>query len=516
MVPCAIGLFFALWALRGVSCGIPLLSDSARHAMNGVLIHDYVKSAPLTDPTAFAQEYYSRLPGFSLPYHPPLFPCVEALCYCIFGVDLFAARFAVALAVFACAVLLFRLVETTHGSLALAALTTVAFLCLTSTRLLSCDVMLEMPALAFTLGALYCLRELPDRYSLAQGLGFALLAEAAVWTKQHTAFLGLVPFLCVAVTRRWRLLAEKTIWISSALFGCLLLPLLHVSARPSYGSAYGSDLPVSLERAYEIIFHHVKFYPTVLYAEFGLLASLFIVGSVVVLLVGQFRLPASPADALYLAWALASAVFVTLIAGWDQRYLFFVYPALVFLGCVGLARLSNAVAGRRWTWLLPSAVTLFLLVQFLQAPPCTIFGPGQAAEYVLGQSAKRILYCGKSDGSFIFAARALSASPQLTVLRGDKLPPETFATEAFLAFLRRNRIEYVVLEHTTIPNPWLPQSWLALEESPPPSLVLEREWPVLCQPYRLINGRLRIYRVTDPLRISALPWQVPEPGIARS
>ena len=55
-----------------------------------------------------------------------------------------AARLAVALAVWACAVLLYRLVEVTHRSRLLAALTVVAFLSLRSSRFLANDVVPQL------------------------------------------------------------------------------------------------------------------------------------------------------------------------------------------------------------------------------------------------------------------------------------------------------------------------------------------------------------------------------------
>ncbi len=62
-----------------------------------------------------------------------------------------------------------------------------------NTQGLANEVMLELPSLTFVLGALYCLRDLKREYALRRGLFFAVLAGAAVWTKQHAVFLGLVP-----------------------------------------------------------------------------------------------------------------------------------------------------------------------------------------------------------------------------------------------------------------------------------------------------------------------------------
>ena len=95
--------------------------------MNGALIHDYFASGKLGSPIHFAQQYYERLPATSIPYHPLLFPAFEAGCYALFGVNLVAARIAIAITVFACGVLLFKLIKAIYGSAVLAAAGTVAW-----------------------------------------------------------------------------------------------------------------------------------------------------------------------------------------------------------------------------------------------------------------------------------------------------------------------------------------------------------------------------------------------------
>ena len=109
VIPYLLALFFALWGLRGVGCNNIVETDAARHAMNGAFIHDYVRNGQLTSPVAYGELYYSRLPALSLPYHPPGFPMIEALFFFIFGVNVPAARLAVALCVFASVVLLYRI-----------------------------------------------------------------------------------------------------------------------------------------------------------------------------------------------------------------------------------------------------------------------------------------------------------------------------------------------------------------------------------------------------------------------
>ena len=120
--------------------------------LNGALIYDFVRSGDLAHPIAFAKQYYSRFPGITIPYHPPLFPVIEAGFYSVFGVTFFAARLSVAIAAGACAFLMYRLVQSTHHSDGLAFATTLTYMALPVALNSGADVMLELPAMAFTLG----------------------------------------------------------------------------------------------------------------------------------------------------------------------------------------------------------------------------------------------------------------------------------------------------------------------------------------------------------------------------
>ena len=84
---------------------------------------------------------------------------------------------------------MFRLVKSTHQSDSLAFAATISSMALPISQFLAADVMLEFPALAFMLGALYCLCDLDKAYPWSRAYPFALLTAAAVWTS-NTQFLG--------------------------------------------------------------------------------------------------------------------------------------------------------------------------------------------------------------------------------------------------------------------------------------------------------------------------------------
>src|SRR5579862_9835579 len=90
-------LFFSLWPLRAVHNTGITDTDAARHAMNGAFIYDLVRTGHLLRPIEYAKNYYGRLPALSMPFHPPVFPAIEAVFYAVFGVNLVAAQLAVCL-----------------------------------------------------------------------------------------------------------------------------------------------------------------------------------------------------------------------------------------------------------------------------------------------------------------------------------------------------------------------------------------------------------------------------------
>lgn len=91
----ALAVFFALWSLRGAAATDITLNDQARHALNGVALLDMVRDGAVGRPVAYLRDYFSHFPAISMPYHPPLFPAIEAVFYAVFGIRPAAARLAV-------------------------------------------------------------------------------------------------------------------------------------------------------------------------------------------------------------------------------------------------------------------------------------------------------------------------------------------------------------------------------------------------------------------------------------
>jgi len=110
-----------------------------------------------------------------------------------------------------------------------------------------------------------------------------------------------------------------------------------------------------------------------------------------------------------------------------------------------------------------------------------------------------VLYCGTTNGAFIFSVRSLDPHLRTIIIRGDKLPATMFALETFESFAHRYGINYVVLEHTELSQWEGPMPWDELRVMPSASMVLERD-VLMTSSETNLNGELRIYRFTNPAR----------------
>jgi hypothetical protein len=485
ILPYLLGLLFFLLALRG-SFGTDIVDpDAARHAMNGVFLHDFLLSGQIRHPVTFAKNYYAHFPATSLPYHPPLLPLVETTFFLIFGVHYFVARIVIALFTAGCVILLYKLVLKTGGSHLLAVASASTFLGLRGSFLVSGDIMLEFPALFFTIGALYILGDPFGKWR--SSLGFAVLAAAAVWTKQQTIFLGIVPFVQIAITGEWRLLKNRWLWLSLAVFSVLI----GILAIVSMGSGFSSNPGWRHDGMISMAAQRFHSYSTGLWAQFTPPAALFIGGAFVFFLLTARRSHALKVD-LYLSWVLAFWIELLFLPPYDWRYLFFMKPPLLVLGYKALSQLTEHLKWKPKSEVVGAAVLAVVVVVSLARPPLYLQGPSQAASFVFSPEYNRVVYCGRTNGAFILATRLLDPKLQSTVIRGDKLSTDLLQPDRFEHFAHDYGVHYVILEQTGRST-----AWDVLTASPSPSMQWEVDIPLRCT-FANRNGVLRIYRFTNP------------------
>src|SRR4051812_27170828 len=75
-----------------------LVWDAPRYANGGAMIYDWLRSGEWLHPYQFAKLNYCQYPGFSIPYHPPLYPALLAAFFAATGgVSYLGARVFIAL-----------------------------------------------------------------------------------------------------------------------------------------------------------------------------------------------------------------------------------------------------------------------------------------------------------------------------------------------------------------------------------------------------------------------------------
>ncbi|HEX4808973.1 MAG TPA: glycosyltransferase family 39 protein [Bryobacteraceae bacterium] len=494
-----IGIFFAGWGLRTIDI---VDTDGARHAMNGVFLHDLIASGKLAQPRAFGRAFYAHLPALSMPYHPPLFPAVEALFFSAFGVNVLAARLAIAVAVALSGVLLFRLVLATHesatsgsarhGSVLPAALSTITFLSLPYALSLSADVMLEFPALVLALLAIYCLRTVDTEFPIGRAVAYGFIAGTAVWTKQQTVFLGAVPFVYIALLGRWSLLKKAGIWVASLVFAALVAALSALAVPFHNAGINQANPPDGHVYVFE---HHLKFYATHYVNAVGIPGAILLI---IFLAALAGRLVHRKPTALYVAWT-GSLLFVLLLIGpFAVRYLFFALPPLIALGYAGLFSFAERWPGaRRWVAAAGILIMTIGCVEGFRARRVFLSGPDEAAKFVAAAKPHRIMYCGGTDGYFIFSYRAARPGLDSAIISGNKLPRTIFTPVNIEKFANRYGVEYIVVEHSPELERRNQSPWEQLLHSAPPRMIPVRDIQLASSDPRW-NGFLRIYRFANP------------------
>ena len=391
--------------------------DAPVHAMNGVFVRDFVAAAPLTDPVAFAENYFTVYPALSILFYPPLFYAAEAVLFELFGVHPWVAQLTVSAftVVFVAGVV--ALCRTRLGVWPACAAALLA-LAMPATALWSRQVMLELPACALAVWSSHWLIRYSEERRLWSLLLAALLLCCALYTKQTVAFMIPVEigFILLAVgTQAFR---RREIWMAAGASAVLLLPLgimTLVFGRFNFEQVAGlsAELPATLSLASLI------WYAQRMPAETGWITlALAVLGCWYVARDRVRRI--WPLFLLLGLWWAAGYAFFTVIQLKQPRHAFPVYLPVAVLAAVALDGIGRRLQAR----LLAPAVAIVLFgwtLSLAEVPRVT--GHREAAAFVAGrvQVGDRIMFHGHRSGSFIFAMREFAGDGQpITTLRAEK------------------------------------------------------------------------------------------------
>jgi 4-amino-4-deoxy-L-arabinose transferase-like glycosyltransferase len=450
-------LLAALWAATAVVLGKDIAlggladADSAAHAMDGILIHDWVMAGPSAwqSPMEFARQQYGHYPTLGIGRHyPPGFAVVEAAFFATFGISAVSARLCV---------LFFGLIAITgtfvfvrelagRGAGSLAAMTLPA---MPATTLWGRQTMLEVPTLAaLAWGAVtfswYLRHPSTRRLSilLAVSLGAILFKQTGVFLVCTVAMTLMVCALAKVVR-----VAHSVAATAVAAVAVLLVVLSFDDACFKTLSGYDTyPAPWCLGA--------LTFY---LRALPYLTGSLFLALAVLGFAVSRRALGVH--WLFLLGWAVVAYLMVTAAS--------LKVPRFYYVGVFPLA-IGAALGMNRLVLLLPkssvrpalAAVIAACLGAFAYARPiqhAPDYGPLVAAHrnQIEGRA---VLFTGLRDGDFVFAVREHIPWRRAVVVRGSKLlytctaGPNldlvSFATssDALAALMHRFAFEYVFIE----------------------------------------------------------------------
>ncbi len=498
-------------------------SDASRHGLDGVFVTDFVRDHGFLDPYAYTVRYAARYPALGVAYYPPLFAVVEAAVYCVAGSGYGAARATVVLFGVVAGLGCYALGRRVRGGW-FGLVAALAFLTMHDVVYWSRDVMLEMPAAAMGVLAMFlCYLWVEERRRWAV-IACAGCLAAALLTKQTAAFLFAVPPAYAVARGRWRLLLD---WRALVALG------LCVGVAAAYGAfllfAYRHTLLLALQgkgiagaqRSWGLA--RLVFVP----ARLPAVAS---VGSVCLagigVLLGLWRRRWREL-ALVGLWFAMGYAFATYACPGRTRFIFNVLPCVALAAALGLWELVPArVRGVPGRAILGVAFVLYQgWVGWGVDVPWVSGGYERAAGIVVeAPLGETVLFHGYHAGNFAYHVRRKDHRRRAIMLRSDKLfgrvhrlkgraeqfEPTVASAAEVQATLEAHGVGYVVLEpgNGTAASPVRPLLEVAVGQSP---WSLRARVPVSSHRAKPGNGEILVYENPRAGRAKAetIPFWVP-------
>ena len=403
--------------------GLWFQGDSPRHAMNGVFWWDLLRAGP-AHPIDYALRYYARYPALSPATYPPGFYLVEGAAFALLGIAGPVARGVVLLyAVGACAYTM----AWARRWMAPAAGWAAALLAVAPTFVLwSNSVMLNIPALALTLGTLYHARrwiETARTRQLALAVGFAI---ASLGTYYQSAGALVICGLWIVMRQREIIARRHLAWMG-ILALCGFIPVIAaLILAPVQALRHLPSVPYLLRL--DTWTYYWRELPGI--TGWPLLA-LGTTGLAIGVAWREWRREA----AYLLTWILVLVMLTPIVTARDPRYILLVLPAFVLAAVVGVVAVSRRypiTPAWRSTAVVTVAVASVMAGGRTRVPVVT--GVREVAEFLKDQAPDDALFFdGDHSGVLVFYVRALDPAFQRRVVLASKLlysvgPRATFGT----------------------------------------------------------------------------------------
>lgn len=495
-----VALAFLLVAARHWASDGFWFGDAPQHAINGMFWWEYLAALP-ADPTTFALSYYARYPIINPVKYPPLFYLLEGSAFAVFGASPHVAK---------ALVLMFGIMAGLYTMawarrwIAPGAGWAGAFLPFApGFVLLTQAVMLNVPATALGLGALFHLRRWLDAGDTRQLLLAVLFVVAVLLTYYPGAAVLAIGAAWVLMRSR-EVRVTRRVLVTAAVALCAFVPVvLSIALGPVHASRHFPSLEF-LSRGTTW-----TFYWRMLPAVVG--APLLVLGSAGLVL-GWAR-ATSRRESLHLTvWIAGLLLAVSLLPARDQRYILLTVPAFALAAAVGCAQLLHRTpthAAARGAALAAALGGGYWLAARVPVPAMS--GLQELAAYLREEApADAILYEGGSEGIFGFYLAASDPHFERRLVRADKTVYEQGATTSFEKWMSRSYVtstdDVLTLLRTRAGTRWVAVEAgrgsdakggqrLLLDTLARPELELVRSFPFRG------SQRIDLYRLSGPVEM---------------
>jgi hypothetical protein len=492
---------------RGISKGEFFYhTDEMSHAMNGVFVRDFLADLPVQHPVRYAYEYYSKYPAVALPHWPPLFYAFEGVLFLFFGLAPWVSRLTVLGFALLAAYFWYRTVERV-GPQFQACVSGVVLVCVPYILRYERLTMLEIPALAVCLGAIYFWLKFLDTDRAQDMWTLAVLVVAGFLMSQAAIFLVFFISMHLIVERRFQLFKRWDVWLALLISAGLVVPWYLLTQRTERALGTVATRVIGHNLQYFTESSTYTYYPVHLYKQLGPLVLSFACIGVVIALLKRSR-----ANRLMLVWAFTAYICFTLVSEKDPRHTIVWIPPLLYLGLVALESLSIRP---KWAVITSSAVALFFLVNAIRAERPLVTGPRDAAQYVLSLPESEIVYYqGFLSGDFIFFVRKFDPEKRHMVAREKQVvvghlgaePRQVLhSPQEVLNFFQTWGIRYAIVEDRDPYFGFAPVRELLNEGQ----FELVRTFPILTNQEDFPAHEIRVFRFRGELHRTDRPVTIP-------
>jgi len=406
--------------------------DESAHYVTGLLVHDYLIQHDPISPIAFVSQFYGHYPKVGLGHWPPVFYLLQSLWSLLFQSSVASILALVALLSALCASLIaLSVARTQTWTVGL-----MAGLLFVASRVVAQSSAMIMPdglvALLMLAATLAFVRFMDSTGSAKLSLLFGLLTTLAFLTKGSALALVVVPPVAIVISKRWNLLARKSLWLAPLMVLCLCAPWYWFTRDMAVGTwVYPTPRFVYAADA-------LRFYSHAVYLALGPLGTVLAAIGLVHFVATQRTSDPSRSNVATGLFALltgVAAVVMIVPVGFEVRFIIPALPPLVFFAAGGglwvAARIGNHLpSGERYEKALCAGFLAVAVILCFKPVHKQYSGFSAVADAILNSpspSYPSVLIVSDAAGEGMFVADMAShrsESPSI-VLRGTKILADT-------------------------------------------------------------------------------------------